>query len=91
MRTASSAAPTAAGTAAAVNMNGRAAIFRYSITSAGPGDEAPAGGEALGEGPHPQVDSVPDPEQLAHAGAVLAEHADRVGLVDHESGAVTLR
>ena len=41
IRTASSAAPTAAGTAAAVNMNGRDAIFRYSITSAGPAMKPP--------------------------------------------------
>ena len=53
-------------------------------------DEAPAGGEALGEGAHPQVDPVLDPEQLAGAGAALAEHPDRVGLIDHQTGAVPL-
>ena len=58
-RSAASAAPTAAGTAEAVKMKAREAKRRYSITSAGPGDEAAAGGEALREGPHPQVDARP--------------------------------
>ena len=31
----------------------------------------------------------PRPEQLAGAGAARAEHAERVGLVDHQPGAVT--
>ena len=43
------------------------------------GDEAAAGGEALGEGAHPQVDLVLEAEQLAGAGAARAEHARRRG------------
>ena len=50
----------------------------------GPDDEAAAGGEALGEGPHPQVDLVLEPEQLRGAGPAGAEHAGSVRLVDHQ-------
>ena len=37
---------------------------------------------------HPQVDPVLDAEQLGRAGAARAEHAERVGLVDHQARAV---
>ena len=45
-------------------MNGREAIRRNSITSAGPGDHAAARGQRLRERRHPQVDPVLDAEQL---------------------------
>ena len=77
MRTAASAAPTAAGTPEAVNRNGRDWIRRKSITSAGPAITPPQRGERLRERRHPQVDAVLDAEQLAGAGAARAEHAER--------------
>ena len=52
------------------------------------GDHAAARGQRLGEGRHPQVDAVLDAEQLGGAGAAGAEHAEGVGLVDHQPGAV---
>ena len=58
-RSAPSAAPTAAGTAEAVKMNGREAIAQVLDHLGRAGDEAAAGGEALREGAHPQVDLRP--------------------------------
>src|SRR3954471_950453 len=52
------------------------------------GDEAAAGGERLRERAHAQVDVVLAVEQLRRAPAELAQHADPVGLVDHQAGAV---
>ena len=69
-------------------MNGREAIAQVLDHLGRTGDEAAAGGEALREGAHPQVDLVLEPEELAGAGAAGAEHADGVRLVDHQPGAV---
>src|SRR5438128_1126551 len=55
-----------------------------------PGDEAAAGGEALGEGAHAQVGLALEAEQLAGAGAASAEDAGAVRLVDHQAGAIAL-
>src|SRR5204862_7060698 len=49
----------------------------------GAGDEPPARGAALGEGPHPEVDLVLNPEQLARPRAALPADSDRVALVAH--------
>ena len=59
MRSAASAAPTAAGTAAAVNRNAREETRRKSIDLVRAGDEAAAGRQRLREGAHPQVDVAP--------------------------------
>ena len=88
IRSAASAAPTAAGTAAAVNRNARDWMRRKSIDLVRAGDEAAAGGERLRERAHPQVDAVLDAEQLGGAGAARAEHAGAVRLVDHQPRAV---
>ena len=91
MRTASSAAPREAGTAAAVKTKARAEILQVLDHVGGAGDEAAARGEALREGAHSEIDPVLEPEELADAGAPLAQDAHTVGLVDHQPGAVALR
>ena len=55
-----------------------------------PRDEAAQAGEALAEGPHHQVDFLVEAEMLGCTAALLTENADRVGFVDHQSGAVSL-
>ena len=90
MRSAASAAPSAAGTAEAVNRNGARGDPQVVDHLGRPGDEAAAGGERLGEGAHAQVDAVLDAQQLGGARAARAEHAGAVRLVDHQARAVAL-
>ncbi len=55
------------------------------------GDVAAATAERLAQRPHPQVDVVGvDVEVFADAAPVRAEHADGMGLVDHQEGLVLL-
>ena len=61
------------------------------MTSWLPAMKPPQEGEALREGAHPQVDLVFETEEFGRAGTALAQHADPVGLVDHDPGAVMLR
>ena len=90
MRSAASAAPTAAGTAAAVNRNARELMRRKSMTSCGPAMKPPQVASDLENVPMRRSTSVLDAEQLARPGAARAEHAGRVRLVDHQPRAVRL-
>ena len=84
IRTAASAAPTAAGTADAVNMNGRDWIRRNSITSAGPAITPPHEASDLENVAIRRSTRSSTPEQLSGPGAASAEHPEGVGLVDHQ-------
>ena len=53
-------------------------------------DHAAARGQGLGERRHPQIHVGLDAEELAGACAARAEHAEAVGLVDHQPRAVLL-
>ena len=87
IRTAASAAPTAAGTAEAVNMNGRAWMRRNSITSAGPAITPPQEASDL-ENVAIRRSTRSSTPSSSHVPAPRApEHAERVGLVDHQPGA----
>ena len=91
IRTAASAAPTAAGTAGGGEEERPRGDPQVLDDLGRPGDEPAAGGQRLRERAHAQVDPVLDAEQLARPGAARAEHADAVGLVDHQPRAVALR
>ena len=54
------------------------------MTSSGAGDEAAARGEALGEGPHAEVDLVLEAEQLGGPRAAPAEDSHAVRLIHHQ-------
>ena len=87
-RTAASAAPTAAGTAEAVNMNGRDWIRRNSITSAGPAITPPHEASDLEKVAIRRSTRSSTPSS-SHVPAPRApEHAERVRLVDHQPRAV---
>ena len=85
MRTASRAAAVAAGTADAVNRNGRDGDPQVVDHIRRAGDEAPAARKRLREGAHAQVDSVLDLVEVAASGATGAEDADGMRLVDHQA------
>ena len=83
-----SVAPTAAGTAEAVNMNARDCTRRKSITSAGPAMKPPQEASDLENVPMRRSTCLRHAVGLARARAGGPQHADAVGLVDHQPGAV---
>ena len=54
------------------------------------GDETAQGAEALGEGAHDEVYLVREAEVAGGAGAVFADYAESVGIVNHDGGVVLL-
>ena len=88
IRSAASAAPTAAGHAGGGEQERARRDAQEVDHLVRAGDEAAAGGERLGERAHAQVDVGLDAEQLAAPGAARAEHAGAVRLVDHQPRAV---
>ena len=90
MRIAASAAPSAAGTAEAVNMNGREETRRYSITSAGPAITPPHEASDFENVAIRRSTRSSTPSSSVGARAARAEDAERVRLVDHQARAVAV-